>query len=423
MWKGLKYYAKAFWSGAGGTPTVTYPDSGTTTRPGNLQDYWKWFREDELVRRCITINAYFSTLSAGFETELKPTVQLPEEEETALLEKYSYVKDMVDKVNQQVNLDRVLFASQVKRAIYGRAGWEIVYGKSGLPSWLLSLKSERLEPVIDRKTWALKEFKYSGNTQPFDPNKVLYFTNLQLENDYVGLSDIEPVTPICQGRSHLLRRDFPEIAHRLWAPYTLLQADDSQIPTEAKRRQFMQDLLDAAKAGKSCAFNKAVTAQVVNQTIDMAGLVRMLEKFDESVMRQFGTPRFLLGVPLVNRATSYAEMEAYVEGTVRGIQRYFKRELEEQWYGPMVKAILKANGADYNNPPVELQHKWQTIRTTDIFEMARAVAGLYANGLGILAGYEDVAFDMLGLHEAKERWQEEQAERAMNETTEPEHTN
>jgi len=52
---------------------------GETTTPttssyyeGMPEDY-RWFRQDELVRRCVLTNTYFATMTEGFETRLEAT--------------------------------------------------------------------------------------------------------------------------------------------------------------------------------------------------------------------------------------------------------------------------------------------------------------------------------------------------------------
>jgi hypothetical protein len=76
-------------------------------------------------------------------------------------------------------------------------------------------------------------------------------------------------------------------------------------------------------------------------------------------------------------------------------QRYFKRELERQWYERLVKLALAKNNFS-GEIPVRDKHVWKPIRTSDIYAMETAVANLYGNGLGILAEYPEFAFDMMG---------------------------
>jgi hypothetical protein len=221
---------------------------GDTTTPttsdyyaGMNEDY-RWFRQDELVRKCIATNAYFATLTEGFETTLEPTIEDVDPED------YNYIKDAIDEINRKVNLDQTLFVAQVKRSIYGRAGFEIVLNDDESPAWLLSLQSTRLKPKINQ-SWELEAYQYEGRTDFYRPDEVLYFTNLGLEADHEGLSDVEPVRSVCRAR-HELREDFSEIARTLWAPYVVLQADTSGLSQEEADR-VVEDLADVARAGKS----------------------------------------------------------------------------------------------------------------------------------------------------------------------------
>jgi hypothetical protein len=53
---------------------------------GMPEDY-KWFRRDELVRKCVVTNAYFATMIAGSETALEPPA------ENIDIENYTFVKE------------------------------------------------------------------------------------------------------------------------------------------------------------------------------------------------------------------------------------------------------------------------------------------------------------------------------------------
>ena len=330
-------------------------------------------------------------MSSGFETELEPVEKLSEAQLPAFKEKYQPVKDYVDAANRTVNLDQALFVAQVKRSIYGKAGFEIV--KDGnKPSWLLSVQSTKLEPDVD-ENWVLQGFTYEGK-KTFTPDEILYFTNLQLENDYQGLSDVEAILDACEARHNLLRRDFPEITHNLWAPYVLLKADTSGMTPEAEDA-FLDDLIAAAKSGKSLAFNRSVEATVVSMNLNLTGLVATMDKLEETILRNFGTPRFLVNKTPENRATAFVEFEAYIQGPIANIQRYFKRALEAQWYPALVKQALAEMG-ETGAVPVKVSHEWKPVRASDIYDMAAAVATLYGNGSGILAKYPDLAFDMMG---------------------------
>ena len=352
---------------------------------------YRWFRQDELVRRCVLVNAFFATMAAGFETVLeaaRPGVEAGD---------YEFVKERVDGVNRRVNLDQVLFVAQVKRSVYGKAGFEIVRGEDGYPSWLLSLQSPRLRPNLDRD-WGLTGFRYEGRDGFYGPDDVLFFANLQLEADLEGLSDVEPIRDVCRARHDLLREDFPEIVRTLWAPYTILQADTSGLSEEEAARA-VEELVSVARAGKSIVVNESVTPTVVDMTPDIKGLCDLLGKLEQAIIGNFGTPRFLLGKPIENRATAYAELEAYVQGPITHIQRYFKREIEAQWYDRWTRKILEDEDKavpEGELPPVLVKHRWNPVRVSDVYEMAKAVAVLYGRGQGPIGDKLEKAWEMMG---------------------------
>jgi hypothetical protein len=354
------------------------------------EDY-RWFRQDELVRKCIITNAYFATMTAGFETVLETTT------EDVDVEKYAFVKEGIDGFNKRVNLDLMLFVAQVKRSIYGKTGFEIVLEEDETPAWLLSLQSTRLKPNVD-EDWGLTGFRYEGRDGYYQPDEVLYFVNLGLEADYEGLSDVEPIRGVCQARHDLLRENFPEIVRTIWAPYVILKANTEGLSKEEADR-VINDLADVARAGKSIAVNESVEPTVVDITPDIEGLNELLDRLEQAIVANFGTPRFLLGKPIENRATAYAELEAYVQGPITHIQRYFKRELERQWYDRWTRKILEDEGKkvpEDEQPPVLVKHRWNPVRTTDIYEMAKAIAVLWGGGTGAIAGRPDKVWDLMG---------------------------
>lgn len=390
-----------------------YGDTDTPTRNTyreSMDDDYKHFRFDEIVRRCIVVNAMFTVLAAGFETELEAKDEdLPEEQKQALLEKYGFIKDYVDSMNKKVNVDNVVFVSQVKRSIYGKSAWEKIFvdDTRTTVSWLLSLPSTKIRPNIGKgeHSWELLGYKYN-NKSIYKTDDLLYFTNLELEADHEGLSDIEPVRDVCEARYHLMHTDIKEITKRLWAPLIIHYADTSGITGKTEKQAFLDNLTSNARAGKSVAVNQQVTSTVVNITPDINGLVLLMKELEDAIMRQFGVPKFLLGKEVVNRATAYTEYEAYIEGVIASNQRYFKRELERQWYPELIKQALTMHGETVENCPVTIKHKWNKIRTSDVYAMGAVASGLYANGLGLLGSDPETAYDLMGLD--KTRLEEQQ---------------
>ncbi|RJS86782.1 phage portal protein [Candidatus Bathyarchaeota archaeon] len=348
----------------------------------------RWFRQDELVRRCILVNAFFSTMASGFDTVLeasRPGVDVAD---------YRFVKEEIDEFNRRVNLDLTLFIAQVKRSIYGRAGFEIVLRADGSPSRLLPLRSGSLRPRLD-ESWNLIGFDYQGRRGFYTPDEVLYFVNLPLEADLVGLSDIEPIRAVCKARHELLREDFPEIIRSLWAPYIILRADTRGLSADEVDR-VLEELVEVLEAGKSIVVNESVEAQVVPLSPDIRGLVELLDRLDQAIIANFAVPRLLLGRPVENRATAYAELEAYIHGPIAHIRRYLKREVERQWYQRWTRWILGERGLDAENPPVVVKHRWRPLRLRDLYEVMRGVSLLWGRGEGPLAGRLEKVWELLG---------------------------
>jgi len=348
---------------------------------GLNQDY-RWFRQDELVRKCVVTNAYYATLH-GFNTVVEADPPA----------KHRDVKEKIDAINKAVNMDLVLFTAQVKRSVYGKAGFEIISDGDGLPSKLLSLESDRLNPDLD-EDWQLTGYTYRGEKGFYGPEEVLYFTNMELEADRRGLSDLEPLRSVCMARHEVLRENFPEIAKSLWAPYVILKADTSGLPLD-EAEKVVESLADVARAGKSIAINESVEATVIRHTPDIKGLNELLGKLEEAIVAGLGTPRFLLGRPIENRATAYAELEAYVQGTVGSIQRYLRREVERQWYDRLTRKIL---GIEPGEPlPVQVKHLWNPVRAMDVYAMADAAARLWgSHGMGPLGGNLEKIWELMG---------------------------
>jgi len=394
-WPGLIPLARRFLFGSAKTHSpkaLYYPTATPTTSEyyEGMNKYYRWFRQDELVRKCIVTNAYFACMSAGYETVLEAAG------EGVDVEDYGFVKERVDELNKRVNMDLMLFVAQVKRSIYGKAGFEVVLGEDEFPKKLIPLQSDKLKSNISEK-WEVTGYRYQGRDGFYSPEEVLYFVNLPLEADQEGLSDVEPVLDVCKARHYLLREDFPEISKTLWAPFVLLRVNTANLSAEEAERA-LEKVKKAVKPGKSIVINEQIEGQVLDLKPDLSGLCSLLDKLEQAIVGNFGTPRFLLGKPIENRATAYAELEAYVSGPISNIQRYFKRELERQWYDRWTRKVLEEEtGLRENEPlPVLVKHQWNPIRVTDVYEMAKAVALLWSRGEGVLGGHLEKAWELMG---------------------------
>jgi hypothetical protein len=174
----------------------------------------------------------------------------------------------------------------------------------------------------------------------------------------------------------------------------VLKADTGGLSREEAEKT-VDSLAEVARAGRSIAVNESVEATVVDLTPDIDGLTRLLDKLELGISANFGVPRMLLGRPVENRATAYAELEAYYAGTIAQAQRYLKREVERQWYAPLVEQMLAEEGA--SGAPVRVKHSWKPIRASDTYEMAKAVSALWgSNGDGALGGDVAKAWSLMG---------------------------
>ena len=406
-WPGLVPLGKALLYGSRASPKAVYSEGATGTASEayeSMDKNYRWFRQDELVRKCLVTNAFYACLTKGFETVLEPVdPSLEKSGKERLVDDYAYVKAKVDEVNKRVNLDWVLFVAQVKRSVYGKAGFEVVLNPDDLfPDRLIPLKSSDLKPKVSQE-WELTAYEYEGRKILYEPEEVLYFTNLGLEADYEGLSDIEGIREICKARNQTFTKDVPEIVMSLWAPFLLLQADTSGLSKQDADKA-LDDLVEAIKPGKRVAVNETVQGQVLDMKPHIEGLISLLDKIDERIIGSFGTPRFLVGKPIENRATAYAELEAFVDGPVAFIQRYFKREIERQWYDPLAEQIVAreeklplSSLRSTKTVPVVVKHRWNPVRVFDIYLLADAVAKLWgSHGMGPVGDRREKVWELMG---------------------------
>lgn len=388
-WPGLVPATRRWLFGGGGAKVrgdyISDSNRAGSDIYGSMNKDYKVFRTDALVRRCLLSNAFFATMAGGFDTVVEATDKslTPEQQET-FQEKYAPLKSAVDEVNRAVDMDQVLFVAQVKRSIFGKAGFEILR-RGRQPTELIPLNSPKITPKIN-PNWSLAGYTYDNIDQvKYQPDEVLYFTNIQLDADREGLSDIEPIRGICDARYEILHENFPEIVRTLWAPYVILQADTAGM-TPSAEDAFLEDLLAAARSGKSIAFNKSVKATIVDMKADIVGLNQMLQDLKEEIIGNFGIPRLLIGQPIENRATAYAELDAYRDGIIAYQQRSLKRTVEAQWYEPLTRLFLEKTmeiKVPEDDPlPVVVKHHWRKVQARDMLEMSQVVANLWQSGLG-----------------------------------------
>jgi len=366
-----------------------------------MTPFYREYRRNWLVRRAVNTLAFWTT-KEGFDTELelvKPPPNIDDTQEEKLLESYQPAKDYIDDINKTVGADDAWRTAQVKRSIHGHSAFEIV-GTISNPERLLPLDSTQIEPLINND-WILKGYSYEGKgslTQPFyQPEEVLYFTLNDFEGDMKGLSDIEPIVADCDLYDKIVREDLTEALTVLWAGIVLYLLDRSKLgnTTDATVQSIIDDFVAQIKPGKSLATENVWSAQVVDVHPDLTQILGVVDNIERSIVGALGVPRYMLNLKVEgwSRANAYAELEAFVDSAVTDSQRTLRRQIEAQWYLPMLQSQLGKKQAmaaflkllrrgQKVQLPVKLNHVWRETRTADWLELFRSVTQAYNGGMG-----------------------------------------
>jgi hypothetical protein len=354
--------------------------------------YLREYRRNFLVRGSINALAFWTT-KEGFDTEVEVPDQegLTDEQIDQYRKKFNDVKNFVDTINKKVRLKAKLRTAQIKKKIYGRAGFEIEYGLDGKPSRLLALDSQIFigtEPLID-SNWILRGFSYKGMgtsfTQPFyKPEECLYFTNNELEDDYQGLSDVEPILKESQLDDKIVREDLTEAATTMWAGVIVWLLDRSKLPnmSDGYVQGVMDSLTTAIMPGKHIATEAVWQPIPVKLQVDLNQLLAVQDSCERRIVGNFGVPRFMLNIEKeLNRATAYAELEAFVDGPVTDAQEDLAYQVEQRWYDLLIRIFYKLKpDMPHEKLPCHIRHKWHEIRTTDWFQLIASVSTAYQAG-------------------------------------------
>lgn len=369
-------------------PWTSYTVSATYA---GMDKYLREYRRDALNRDCINTLGYFVT-NKGHETELVPTEYMdPKERETFLKRKeFQDAKAEIDRINKDVNLDWISYIAVVKQLIHGASGFEVVVeDKEGdllsqEPQWLLPLISEPdiLVPKLN-EDWVLTGFDYKGEPNFYKPLQVLYFVNNQLESDYRGLSEIEPVLDSTTTRRTILHEALPEAAKVLWAAIGISQVDTSNLKDD-EANLALANHKKQIKPGKWIITNHMITSEILDLAPDLKKLIDVVEYCDTDIIGHYKVPRFLIGrEKTFNRATAFAELQAFVSGPVAQKQLEMRRQIERQWYDRLLRTILKKTVNE--RLPVRVKHRWKPYKTEDFMEVVEAAAKLSTSAANLYA--------------------------------------
>lgn len=327
-----------------------------------LHKYLKEYKRISVVKQCINMVGFWST-QKGATTQIE-TVD-PDDE----AEKYIHVKRAVDAINRRVNLDRSLWIAQVKRSIYGQGAFEIVRDNDNDIARLLPLKSDQLTPHVD-EDWNLVAWNYNGEADKYKADEVLCFLHNELEADWVGISDIEPVYDLIQTKRNL-EYDIQAVSKRMWAPMAFVKVDTSGAGTPVEEDALIEKVKKELMPGRSYIHNQTISAEKVDLQPDLQSLINAKEKIDEEIIGNWNIPKALLArEKTVTRATLEVALKALYEGPIEGIQQDLKRKIEKYWYDPIVDDLGYAK-------KIRIKHIWNPISWYDFILTADPIAKLY----------------------------------------------
>ena len=354
--------------------------------------YLREYRRNFLVRGSINALAFWAT-KEGFETEVEvPDEDLKTEEQIAAYRKqFAPCKTFIDTINKKVRFKKHLRTALIKREIYGRSGAEIEYDLSGVPRRILNLDSQIFigtEPLIDAN-WEVRGFSYKGMgtsfTQPFyQPWECLYFTKNELEDDLQGLSSVEPILKESQLDDKIVREDITEAATTMWAGIVVWLLDRSLLPnlSDTQVAALIDNLVNSIQPGKHVGTEAVWKPVQIKVQVDINSLLAVQDSCERRIVGNFGVPRFMLNIEKeLNRATAYAELEAFVDGPISDIQEDMAEQIEDRWYDLLVRIFYKLKPTTPKEKlPCHIRHKWHEIRTTDWFQLVASVSTAYQAG-------------------------------------------
>jgi len=330
----------------------------------NYNDYQKYYKETSLVRQCVDLRAAFTT-AKGFHTEVEVLDEKLDPDD------FAWVKKVVDETNRRVDMDNVLYLSEIKREVFGFVLWEVIKTKQNGKfkiTRLNPLEASETTPFIN-EDGVLEYFKYGGQEIVLNLEDAFYMSGVTFTASPLGLSLVEPVVPSVKQQREL-DEDVLAVAMRMWAPFIVLQVDTLNM-TDADETSTMQTLRDAAQPGVNLVVNKTVTPTVVHMTPDMQSLALVRTGIDETIIGNFSIPKALLGrEKSLNRATLEASLQALRESAISRVQRTLKRAVEHQIYD----RICEYEGvAD----KVRIRHVWNPISIQDFKDLSGAVTEMY----------------------------------------------
>ena len=242
---------------------------------------------------------------------------------------------------------------------------------------------------MDPDAWKLTSFEYNGKPDFYKPEEVLFFVRSEIDDDWQGRSDIEPILVESILDDRIIREDLMEACTTLWAGIAVHQlnlekAAKAGITTDEDVDKLMEDYRQQLRPGKHVITDDLWDIQVHDLKPDLGQLLAVSDKLERRILGSFKVPRFLLNIEEeLNRATAEKELEGFVEGPVTDDQRWLKRIIESQWYDRLARQFLQLKPED--PLPVRVVHRWRQIRTEDWLDLLDEAIKGYGEGRGPLS--------------------------------------
>lgn len=389
-------------------PKTPFGDRGfnelTSENFHNMDAYLAAYRRDSITRNSIDALGFFST-SKGFNAvlDLVNPENKDQDQINKELEQYSELLDFIDESNRAVNLDDVSRKGVVRMKIYGWSGHEIIIDTNGKPSRMLARKMERsnknnnrgVVPRLDPVKGVLTGYDFmSKDKDVFEPQEMLFFVNNELNDDLVGLSDIEPVFDQVATKRFIMNEAVKEVSKSLWSPYITVKVNTGKATSDNAKR-ILSDVRQSLKPGLPLVHNQDIESDVIDQKPPIDKLMMAVEEINDEIIGNFGVPKFLVSrEKTLNRATAFAEAAMFLQGKITAIQKYLAREIEGQWYDVLTRDWFKRNkGLRDSEPlPVKVKHIWKPITLNDWKEQVDAWVALIDSGIA----NRKMALDNLG---------------------------
>jgi hypothetical protein len=363
--------------------------NNNTTSGGmtDLRQFKKLFKTLSTVKQSVVLLADFAT-AQGCETMIKP-IKVNDNTD------YSQLKQKIDDINKNINLDNILKIGEVNRRIYGRAGFEKVRDDQGFIAKLVPLSSIDLQPVVedyDLIRINYPNIKDDDGKDGYMPENIFYITMHDLDGTYLGMSDLEAIKDIAETRFNL-ELDMREAAEKLWAPMLLTEMDTAGMTHEEEVVAF-KDFTDQLKPGRSVVYNKSIKATTASLSPDLQSLTIAVSKVDEDIIGNFSIPKALLAKEkTMNRATLEYSLKALYDGPVKSVQRYLKREIERQIYEDIIKTYDEVYNTNfYAN--VRIIHRFKPTPIYDINLLNMLLKYQQAGLIDTAMVYEIVGWDV-----------------------------